>query len=150
MKQPPTIFATPSATSSRLALREIPSNPSPGLLPPRLLAATQDSKNPSNEIKKEVPIASRMCVICDGISGNRKGNGAPVVDSILPNISTPLDCQSNPQANTAESTTTTKRSGTYATFGYLGWRYFFTCLSSRVRSVQDCSRAQRLLTDTPL
>lgn len=61
MKQPPTMFATPKATSSRLALRDIPQMPSPGLPspPPRLLAATDDSKKPSKAIRKEVPIASR-------------------------------------------------------------------------------------------
>jgi len=60
MKHAPVKLATPSATNSRFALSWMLGNVS---WPPRLLAATEDSKKPSNAIRKEVPMASRMWVI---------------------------------------------------------------------------------------
>ena len=113
MKQPPTIFATPSATSSRFALSDMPWMPSPGLPwpPPRLFAATDDSKKPSRAIRKEVLIASRTWCICDGTKGQRNGKGDPVLDLTFPRISKPLLSQSKRHARTAERTTTKKRSG---------------------------------------
>lgn len=56
-KLPPTKFATPRAINSRLALNCMPWIVS---LPPRLLAATDDSKKPRRAIKKELDMASRM------------------------------------------------------------------------------------------
>ena len=111
MKHPPNIFATPRATSSRLALRDIPCSPS---LPPvpRLLAATEDSKKPSNAIRNEVLIASCMCTILDGCRGHRNGNGEPVLDRMVPRISRPFLSQPNFHVRTADKTTTMKRSGT--------------------------------------
>lgn len=60
MKQAPIKFAVPSATSSRLGLSCMPGT---SLLGPRLLAATDDSKNPSRAMRNEVPMASLICVI---------------------------------------------------------------------------------------
>ena len=113
MKHPPTTLATPSATSSRLALRDIPCKPSPCLPspPPRLFAATEDSKKPRSAIKNEVLIASRTCCMCCGMNGKRKGKGDPVLDLTSPRISRPFSCQPNRQVNTADRTTTMKRSG---------------------------------------
>ena len=112
MKQPPTIFATPRATSSRFALNDMPwmASPCPPP-PPRLFAATEDSKKPSRAMRKEVLIASRTWCICDGTKGQRNGKGAPVLDSTSPRISKPLLSQSKRHAKTAERTTTMKRSG---------------------------------------
>jgi hypothetical protein len=57
MKQEPTRFAVPRAIISRLAL-----NSMPGIeLPPKLLAATDDSKNPRRAMRKDVDMAERMC-----------------------------------------------------------------------------------------
>lgn len=55
MKQAPIRLAVPNATSSRFALSCMPGS---SLLGPRLLAATDDSKKPSNAIRKDVPMAS--------------------------------------------------------------------------------------------
>lgn len=114
IKQPPTIFATPNATSSRLALSDIPWMPSPCLPspPPKLFAATDDSKKPSNAIRKEVLIASCIRFMCDGTKGKRNGNGDPVLDWTLPRISRPCWSQPKRHVKTAERTTTKKRSGT--------------------------------------
>lgn len=111
MKHPPTIFATPRATSSRLALRDMPWSL---LLPPvpRLLAATEDSKNPSSAIRNEVLMASCMCIILEGCNGHRNENGEPVLDRMVPRISRPCLSQPNLHVNTADRTTTMKRSGT--------------------------------------
>lgn len=111
MKHPPSIFATPRATSSRLALRDIPCSP---LLPPvpRLLAATEDSKNPSSAMRNEVLMASCMCIILEGCNGHRNGKGEPVLDRMVPRISRPCLSQPNLHVKTADRTTTTKRSGT--------------------------------------
>jgi hypothetical protein len=61
LKHDPTMFAAPSAISSLFGLCWIPLIeslvPSP---PPRLLAATEDSKNPRRAIKNDVLIASRI------------------------------------------------------------------------------------------
>ena len=111
MKHPPRIFATPRATSSRLALRDIPCSP---LLPPvpRLLAATEDSKNPSSAIRNEVLMASCICIIFEGCNGHRNGNGVPVLDRMVPRMSSPCLSQPNLHVKTADRTTTMKRSGT--------------------------------------
>ncbi len=112
MKQPPTIFATPRATSSRFALNDMPWMASPWPPPPpRLFAATEDSKKPSRAMRKEVLIASRTWCMCDGTNGQRNGKGDPVLDCTLPRISKPLLSQSKRHAKTAERTTTRKRSG---------------------------------------
>jgi hypothetical protein len=71
MKQAPTRFAAPRATSSRLGLSWMSGN---ALVPPRLLAATEDSKNPSSAMRKEVPIASRMCFMWEVAKGHRNVN----------------------------------------------------------------------------
>ena len=58
MNKPPVMFATPRATSSRLALNVMffsPPLPSPD---PKLLAATEDSKKPSKAMMKAVLNAS--------------------------------------------------------------------------------------------
>ena len=111
MKHPPRMFATPRDTSSRLALRDMPCSPS---LPPvpRLLAATEDSKNPSSAMRKEVLMASCMCIDLEGCRGHRNVNGEPVLDSMVPRISRPCLCHPNLQVKTADKTTTMKRSGT--------------------------------------
>ena len=62
-KHAPTRLAAPNATSSRFALSWTPSIPSFTSPPARLFAATEDSKKPSKAIRKEVPIASRICDI---------------------------------------------------------------------------------------
>lgn len=114
IKQPPITLATPRATSSRLALKDIPCKPS-GFLPsppPRLFAATEDSKKPSSAIKKDVLMASRTCCMCVGMKGKRKGKGEPVLDFTSPRIWSPLSSQPKCQVNMAERTTTMKRSGT--------------------------------------
>ena len=110
-KHPPTMFATPRATSSRLALRDMPCSP---CLPPvpKLLAATEDSKNPSSAIRNEVPMASWICIILEGCNGHRNGNGEPVLDWMVPRISRPCLSQPNLHVKIAARTTTTKRSGT--------------------------------------
>lgn len=60
MKQEPSRLAVPRAMSSLLGLNCMPS-----ISPlPRLLAATDDSKKPSMPMRKEVPMASRMCGTC--------------------------------------------------------------------------------------
>ena len=111
IKHPPTTLATPRATSSRLALRDILCSP---LLPPppRLFAATEDSKNPSKAMRKEVLMASCMCIILEGCNGHRNGNGEPVLDRMVPRISRPCLSQPNFHVKTADRTTTMKRSGT--------------------------------------
>ena len=121
MKHPPTILATPSATSSRLALSTMPCRPSrlPSP-PPRLLAATEDSKKPRRAIRKEVLMASLTCFMCEGIKGHLKGKGEPVLDFTWPRISSPFLFQPHFQVKTAERTTTINRSGMYATDGYRG------------------------------
>ena len=113
MKHPPTMLAIPRATNSRLADSETPCRPSPGLLPPvpRDFAATEDSKKPSSAIKKEVLIAARTCFMKDGTSGQWNGKGLPVLDWTFPSTWRPSLSQPNFQVNTAERTTTTKRSG---------------------------------------
>ena len=112
MKHPPMTLAIPKATSSRFALNVMPWRPSPLPPPPRLFAATDDSKKPSKAIKNDVPMASRACFMDDGMRGKRKGNGLPVLEWTFPSMSTPLPAQSNLQAKTADRTTTTNRSGT--------------------------------------
>jgi hypothetical protein len=127
-KQPPTKFATPSATSSRFGLSAIPWMPSFWSPPPKLFAATDDSKNPRSAIRKDVPIASRTWCICDVWNGQWNGNALPDVDLTSPRISRPCDAQSNRHERIAETTTTRKRSGMYATPGYLGCRRFLSSL----------------------
>ena len=114
MKQPPITFATPRATNSRFALKDIPCRPSPDLLspPPKLFAATEDSKNPSKAMRKEVLMASLMWVMWLGMKGKRNVNGEPVLDSTLPRIERPCWSQLNLHVKTAERTTIIKRSGT--------------------------------------
>jgi hypothetical protein len=85
MKQEPTKLAVPRATSSRLGLSWMSAKP----WPPRLLAATVDSKKPSSAIRNEVPMASRMYVMLDGCSGQRKVNRCPLAASTLPSTATP-------------------------------------------------------------
>ena len=65
MKHPPMTFATPKATSSRLALSETPCTPSVPALspPPRALAATEDSKKPNMATRKAVLSESSMKVM---------------------------------------------------------------------------------------
>jgi hypothetical protein len=111
MNRPPVIFATPRATSSRLALRfiflitELADSPTP-----KLLAATEDSKKPSNAIMKLVLKASEAYLSCDFSRGQCTGNGLlPVLMS--PRISTPSWSHLNCQLKMAERTTMTKRSG---------------------------------------
>lgn len=91
MKQPPTRFAAPNATSSRFALKAIPCSPSLEFesLPCKLLAATEDSKNPSKAIKNDVPIASRKCFRRGVRNGQWNVKGDPVLDSTFPRISSP-------------------------------------------------------------
>ena len=130
MKQPPMRLATPRAMSSRLADSVMPCRPSPVLPspPPRAFAATDDSKNPSNAMRKEVLMASRTCFMYDGTNGQWKGNGEPVLDLTSPRISRPFLSQRKAHANTAERATTIKRSGMYATEGNRGCSLRFSVL----------------------
>lgn len=113
MKQPPTRFAAPNATSSRLALKANPCSPSPDFESPpgKLLAATEDSKNPNKAIKNEVPMASRRWFIVGDLNGQWNVKGDPVLDSTLPRISSPCWSQRNVQEKIADNNTTMKRSG---------------------------------------
>ena len=145
MKQPPTTLATPRATSSRLALKLMPWMPTALLSPsPRLLAAMDDSKKPSRPIRNEVLMASRTCNICEYRKGQRTGKGLPVVDRTSPRISRPFWSQAKLQVSTADRTTTRKRSGTYATPGYLGWSLRLSSLALVSIYAQVCpDRAYR-------
>ena len=126
MNSPPSRFATPSATSSRLDERGISFNPShsstssPFLLTtflivpeeaPRLLAATLLSKKPSRAIMKAVLKASLTCLKLPSSKGKWTLKGVPS-DRISPMIGKPCFSQSKAQVKTAERTTTMKRSGT--------------------------------------
>lgn len=117
LKHPPTKLATPRATSSRLGLKAIPWIPSLPSPPPRLLAATDDSKNPRRAIRNEVPIASRTCFKWSTWKGQWKGKGLPVDDLTSPRISMSRCSQSNCQLKIADMTTTRNLSGIYATLG---------------------------------
>jgi hypothetical protein len=68
--------------------------PGTSLLGPRLLAATDDSKNPSRAMRNEVPMASLICVICDSWNGHLKVKRWPDAAFISPMIATPLSSQS--------------------------------------------------------
>lgn len=130
MKHPPTRFATPRATSSRLADNVMPCSSSPGVVapPPRAFAAMEDSKKPSRAMRKEVLIASRTCFMCDGTKGQWNGIGDPLLDLTSPRMESPFSCHEKAQVKTAERTTTTKRSGTYATEGNRGCSLRFKVL----------------------
>jgi hypothetical protein len=125
MNRPPSMFATPRATSSLFAdtvTFVIPSGSSSTVpsalttffvlpvLVPSDFAATLDSKNPSRAIKKEVEKASSTWWKFSESKGKCAWNGAPLA-LILPRMSRPCLCQSKFQVKTADKTTTTKRSG---------------------------------------
>lgn len=109
-KQPPMTLATPSATISRLALICIPVIPAE-LPSPSPLAATDDSKKPSNAIIKALLNAVRTCFIFASCKGQVKANSPPEPTSVGPRISSPLASQSRCQAKTADRATTRNRSG---------------------------------------
>jgi len=109
MNKPPAMFATPSATSSLLALRFtflIVSS-----FPPRLFAATVDSKKPSSAMMKDVLNASEAYLRCDVSYGKCTGKGRSLL-CMSPKMSRPFASQENFHVRTAERTTTRKRSGT--------------------------------------
>lgn len=109
MKHPPTKFAVPSATSSRFALSCMPAK---SVDPPRLLAATVDSKKPSRAIRNEVLMASRMCVICEGTKGKRKVKRRPEAALMGPMMARPWESQPSLEQRMVATTTMMKRSGT--------------------------------------
>lgn len=114
IKQPPTRFETPSATSSLFALTDMPLMPSRGPSP-RPLAATDDSKKPSSAITKDVLIAVRTCFIWSNWNGHLKANRPLALLSAGPSISRPFWSQPKLHVRTAERTTISARSGKYTT-----------------------------------
>ena len=112
-KQPPSKFAAPKATSSRFGLKVIPCTPSLDFASPwdKLLEATDDSKKPRRAIRKDVPIASRICFMWSVWNGQWKANGDPVLDWTFPRTSRPLSSQQNFRVRMADRTTTVNRSG---------------------------------------
>lgn len=110
IKQPPTAFAVPSATSSLFALTDMPLTPSRGPSP-RPLAATDDSKKPRSAMTKEVLIAVRTCFIWSNWNGHLKANNPLGLFLAGPNISSPCLSQPNFHVKTAEKMTISARSG---------------------------------------
>jgi hypothetical protein len=119
INRPPTTLAVPKATSSRFALRCIfciarPFFPSS----PKLLAATEDSKKPSNAMRKLVLKVSDVYLRCIPPKGQCIGKRLPLV-SMSPKISTPFSSQRSCQHRMADRRTTMNRSGIYAIPGCL-------------------------------
>lgn len=127
MKHPPITLATPRATSSRLALKDIPFIP-PLFPSPRPFAAIDDSKNPSSAMMKDVLIALGRCRMCDILYGQRKAKvGFP---SFLrePRTSNPFLSHWSFQVRITERKTTRNRSGKKTIEGKRGSRRLFRVL----------------------
>lgn len=125
MKSPPTILATPRATSSRFAdtvTFVMPSGSStsvPSAFTTFLvltvpvgsdLAATLDSKKPSKAIRKDVEKASFTCLKLSESKGKCAWKGAPFA-LMFPRMSRPCLSQPHLHVRTADNTTTRNRSG---------------------------------------